>query len=257
MALIRQANAREIVREAIVLDLGDVQRQGEALIESARRQSAAIVQEAGAERLRLIQGASEQGREAGFAKGLAEGHEAGAQEGRAAALSEHREALESLQKGWAAALSDFCARRERLFADSRSDVLKLSAAIAEKVVKRRVQLDETVVAAQLGAVLAIIARPTELLISINPADRTAAESALPSLMERSSAARHVEFVDDAALARGSCIARTRDAHSQERAGDGEIDASIGTQLDRIVAALLPEPESGLDAAPADAPGCAP
>jgi flagellar biosynthesis/type III secretory pathway protein FliH len=109
------------------------------------------------------------------------------------------------------------------------------------VVKRKVDLDEGIVADQLESVLGIIARPTELVVSIHPADRTVAERAVPGLAGRSSLVRHVEFVEDAALERGSCVARTRGSVPGDggAGGGGEIDASITTQVQRVIEALLP------------------
>jgi flagellar assembly protein FliH len=237
MALIRQANARQVARDAIVLDLGDVQRQAELIVERAKKSAAEILQSAGAERDRLLRGAADEGRKAGMEQGLAEGRATGAVEGREAALAERAGTLAALEKGWGEALSRFSARRDKLFTDARSDVLRLAAMIAERVVKRTIELDEGVVAAQLEAVLAIIARPTDLIVSIHPDDRAVAEKAVPSLTGRASSVRHVEFVEDPSLGRGSCVARTRDAKSDS--GGGEIDASISTQVQRIVDSLLP------------------
>jgi flagellar assembly protein FliH len=258
MALIRQANARDIARDAIVLDLSDVQRQAEFVVDGARRRAESIAAEARAERERILAGAADQGRQEGKAQGLAEGRKAGAEEARATALQDFRARFDLLHKGWTAALSDFESRRDRILAEARVEVLRLAVMIAERVVKRSVELDPQIIAAQLDAVLALVIRPTELVVSINPDDRAAAEKSLPALLARFEAVRHVGLVDDPALVRGSCVAKTRGAADgateTSTIPGGEIDASIPTQLQRIVDVLLPPLAPAAGPAGDSAPG---
>lgn len=238
MALIKHANLSEMAREAVVLDLGDLARQGEAILLRAKARAAQIESEAQAERERIIAGAFEEGRVAGTAQGLEEGRAAGVQQGQAAGLAERREALAALEAGWSAALEALSADRDKLISDARRDVLVLAARIARMVTHRQVRADPNVVADQVAAVLELVMRPSRLVIALHPEDRAVAAAALPEVSKRFSNATHVEFIDDAGLARGSCVARLADAGPNGTPG-GEIDASLDTQLARIVAALLP------------------
>lgn len=243
MALIKHANAAQIAREAIVLDLGDLTRQGQALVESARARADQILAEARAERDRLIAGAAEKGRAEGLAKGLEEGRAKGREEGRAAATAEHRAELDRLHAAWSAALDEFAAQRQMLLNHAQADVLKLAALIAGRVVKRTIELDGRVIEDQLRAVLAAVTRPTELLLRVHPADLEVARKALPALVAAFETVRGAELVADPALSRGSCIALSRAAAGDHAGagsgGGGEIDASIETQLSRIIEAILP------------------
>ena len=239
MALIRNANAATIAREAIVLDLGDLREQGDRMVRASRAEADRTIAAARAERERILAGAEEKGRAEGYAAGLEQGQAAGREEARAAALAEHREALARVESAWQAALADFESRREDLVQGALRDVLRLAAQIAGRVTKRTIELEPRVVQDQLAAVLAVVVRPTELVVRINPEDRGVVQSALPGLMAAAPAIRHAEIVDDPGVERGGCLARTRaDAESGD-AGGGEIDARIGTQLDRIVESLLP------------------
>lgn len=242
MALIKHANAAQIAREAIVLDLGDLTRQGQALIDSARARADQILADARAERDRLIAGAAEKGRAEGLARGLEEGRAKGSEEGRAAALSEHRERLARLASSWQVALDEFAAQRQMLLNHAHADILKLAAMIAERVVKRAIELDAGVVTDQVRAVLASVTRPTELLLRVHPEDLETARAAMPELLSAFELVRGAEVVGDPSLSRGSCVASARAGPGG--IGGGEIDASIGTQLDRIVEALLPSGGGG-------------
>lgn len=238
MALIKQSQSGELTRNAIVLDLGDLQRQGQAIVRKAQEIAEDMVSDAREERQRLLADAAATGRAEGLAAGMAEGHRVGAEAGRIAALEEHRAGLTKLEAGWAAALDELIQSRQRLEAEARRDVLKLAALIAQRVTRRVVELRPEVVESQVADVLAMVLRPTRLLVSINPADREMAARALPGLQSRFGAGSHVELVDDASVERGGCVARVAEP------GGGEIDAQIGTQLDRIVEAILPRAAGG-------------
>lgn len=233
MALIKHASLGDLTKSAVVLDLGDLQRQGDAILSAARRRAAEELEEARRERERLVAGAAEAGHAQGLARGLAEGRERGFEQGRAEALAANQEAIANLRASWAAALDGWNAQRDAMLDAARLDVVRLAAMVAEKVTRRQVHLDPAVVAEQLREVLSLVLRPSRLVVRVHPADRPLVEAALPEAMARFHNAQHVELLDDATLERGSCVARLAGS-------DGEIDASIGTQLERVVAALLPD-----------------
>ncbi len=234
MAVIRQSQAHRIVQDAIVLDLGDLTRQGEQVRALAKEQADAILAKAQADRQRLLASGKDEGFAKGHAEGLAKGLEEGRKQGHDAALAERRQALDALLAGWSAAVEAFERDRDRLLQEARADVLRLAVMMGERITRRTVEVDPHVITAQLEAVLALLSQPTRLTISINPDDEALARESLPTLLARLSAAHHVDLRPDPALPRGSCTASTQ--------GGGRIDASIPTQLDRMVAALLPAAE---------------
>jgi flagellar biosynthesis/type III secretory pathway protein FliH len=230
--------ARTLARETIVLDLGDLVRQGEQIKAAARAEADRVLAEAKAERQRLIATAADEGRAAGLAKGTDEGLKQGEAAGRQGALAEFREKLAALEQGWLTALGKFEAERDRMLLEARQDIVRLAALSAEMVTKRHAALNPGAVADQLGAVLALLSRPTRLTVAIHPDDQAIVREALPGLTDKYAAATHVEITPDPAIGRGGCVART--------SGGGVIDATIETQLGRIVETLVP-------AAPAPTP----
>jgi len=243
MALIKNAIARDIARDAVVLDLGDLRRQGEAILRQARAEAERIIAAAREERARITAGAHESGRAEGLAQGLTEGRAAGREEALAQALAEHRARLEQVSTAWTAALEDFATQRDDLVQGAQRDVIRLAIGIAERIIKRSIELDPTVVESQLAAALAVVVRPTEVVIRIHPEDRPLVEQSLPRLTAAMPAIRHATIEDHPAVGRAGCEVWTRGdtaAAGAADAGGGEIDASIGTQMDRIVEALLPQ-----------------
>jgi len=220
------------MRGAIVLNLGDLARQGEVLMERAREKAEQVVRAAHDERARVLAGAKEQG----FAEGRRDGREDGVREGfehgRAQAIEEFKARLSKLEQSWADALGGFMLQRERLIEGARADVLDVALLSAEKIVKRALAIDPSLVVDQVAAVMEAVARPTESRLAVHPDDEPLVRTAMPAMVQRLEAARHVSLETDASLERGSCVLRTP--------GAGEIDASIRTQLDRIVETLLPD-----------------
>ncbi len=232
MAVIRQSDAHRIVKDAIVLDLGDLSRQAEGVRTRAKADAEAMLTKAAAERSKLITGAREEGLAQGLAKGgRKQGFEAGKKAGAGRGSGGSGEVLKKLDAAWAAALEEFGRERERMLLEARQDVLRLAVLMGERVTKRTVQLDPSVIVGQLEAVLSLLAKPTRLTVAIAPGDEGLAREAMPDLMAKFSAAQHIDLIVDQAMQPGSCVART--------AAGGTFDASIPAQLDRMVAALMP------------------
>lgn len=229
MALIKQASWSPANHEPVAMHLGDLKAQAAMVESEAARNAAAILDAARLQRDKILAGAKEQGHREGFDKGRAEGLAKGITEGRAQGVAESKSRLADIEARWASGAAEFEVARDRMLTEARQDLIRLSLRIAERVIKRRIDTDPNIAAAQLEAVLGMILRPSKLVIVINPDDAPTLRDAMPSLMSRFSAAQHLELVNDPSLPRGSCIART---------SGGEIDASLWTQLDRIAETLL-------------------
>lgn len=241
MAVIKRTNASQLVRNAVVLDLSDLGRQAEALLAAARAEAEEIRVAARSEAERLRAEAVEAGRAEGLAAGTEEGRAAGRVEGHAEAVAAVQPRLDAITAAWQASLDDWQRRRGEMLAAAQTDVLDLAFAVARKVVHRVVHQDPAVVADQLAAVLDLVARPTEVEVRINAADRALVEEVLPDLVARIGAAERVTLRDDATVGVGGCVVAT---------AGGEIDARIETQLDRLADALLPRAAAPDDEAPA-------
>jgi flagellar assembly protein FliH len=238
VALIKRADAESHLRSRVTLDLGDLGRRGKMLREAAVTEAERIVQEAHAERARLLASATADGRAEGHAHGLSEGHAEGRELGKAEAVAEFCEKLTEQDACWAGFMDDFLARRESLLVESRRDVIGLAIALAGRIVHRVIEVDPSVVEDQLGEVLALVAAPTTLVVRVNPVDEPLLQEVLPKFRERFGSGMHVRLQADESISRGSCDARTLDGAS--------IDATVETQLDRIVRDLLPDEASGGD-----------
>jgi flagellar assembly protein FliH len=229
MAVIKRADAETMTRQAIVLDLGDLARQGERMRQEAASDAQKIRLEAEAHRRKLIRGAEDEGRKEGLARGLAEGREQGREEGRAQALAEMQERLATLEAAWAAGLDELNAARGALLASARTEALRLALDIAERITRRQVEIDPGAVEGPIAAALELISVGTRAVVCVHPEDEAAAKEALPKLSARLDAAQHAEVRAEASIARGGCVVRTP--------GGAVVDADIETQIARVVGAL--------------------
>lgn len=235
MAILKGNTAGDPSRHAIPLDLGDLRSQGELVMQHAAKRAEQIIADGQRERARLIATAAEEGRAKGLAQGTSEGLRAGTAQGAQAAMVERRAQLETIENSWKAIAADFVAQREDVLAEARREVIRLSMAIASRVIKRSIEADPSLVVDQVSAALTMVLRPSRVVISINPADRHLVEAALPTLLRQLADSSHIELADDPKLARGACSLRLADAMG------GTVNASLESQLDRIAEALVPTP----------------
>ena len=246
MAMIRQANRDQIAKDAIVLHLGDLVRQGDSLKEQAVCAARDVIHAAHLERERLIVGAKGEGFLAGKTAGIAEGLKLGQEAGFKRALEDWRERFAGLEQGWKQQLIEFIQQRDAMYASAHEDVLRLAMKIAEKVIKRCVEMDPQTAARQVEAVLNSLAAPTRLVILVHPEDVKVVEAAMPAILHTCAARVHVDLHESESVTKGSCIAKmARDMIGMGGMGGvgGEIDASIEVQIQRIADAILPAQRS--------------
>jgi flagellar assembly protein FliH len=237
LPIVKKIHARELLRSAVVLDLGDVGREAADLIEVARNEAESLLADARIEAARLTECAAEIGRAegmaAGEAAGRAEGLAAGATQGREEAMNAMTEELNSIATGWNEALVGLMASRDAIREEARRDLLRLSLAIAERVLGRLPAHQPSFVADQVSGAIEMLAGSTSLRITLNPEDVPAVEEHLPAVMAtiRGSEDADVSIETDPEIVRGGCVVR---------AGDGEIDARLDVQMSKIVSGLFPE-----------------
>lgn len=231
MSLIKATDAAPLIKDAIVLDLGDLGRQATRLKEAALTKAQQIVRDAQSEARRLTQQSHglglEQGRSEGFAKGLEEGRA----QGRAEALKQASEQLRRLQENWTRAAAEWDRQRQDMDRQAREAVLALAVRMGEKLTHRLVEIDPTVVVDQVAMALGHVLRPLDVTVRIHPEDRPVMEEALPQLLAEFAQLKHVRLMDDPAVGRGGCVLTY---------GQGRVDATIDTQLRRVVELLIPD-----------------
>jgi len=231
MGIIKRADLESYTRDAVPMDLGDLHRQGRAVVAAAQEEAANILRKGHEDRDRLFNDAADMGKAKGYTDGRTNGLVDGMAEGMEQAHAEHSAEIKTLIEQWTKALQEWDRDRSELLIDARTEVISLAAQIAERVIKRVIDLDPEVVVDQLETVLDTLVTPTDIRIRVHPGDIELIKRVMPTMIEECAACNHADLIEDPKLSPGSCVVSTK--------GGGEIDASISTQLGRIVATLLP------------------
>lgn len=208
--------AREIVTQA-EQTLADARREAEAIREAAKAD--------------------------GFEQGRTEGREVGRKEGIEEGLARAGELVTTLT-----AMTDAIDNhRAALVADAEGHLAALAVAVAERIVKARVEADPAVVTRTVAEALALTADADRVRITAAPDDIETIRAFLPALGARADSpstdvaqpppagksaqagapvpqGRHVTLAADPGITRGGCVVTT---------AGGEVDARIETQLDRL------------------------
>jgi flagellar assembly protein FliH len=146
------------------------------------------------------------------------------EEGLAEGLAEARALVELALEAVAEAERQIRAREEEFLRAAERSAVELALAIAEKVVGGTVSArPETVLDVVGGALLRTSARH-RLVIEVNPEDLELVSGSAEGLAARLGGVQRLDVVAERRIERGGCIVRTE---------EGEIDARIGSQLERL------------------------
>jgi flagellar assembly protein FliH len=182
--------------------LAAAQRQGAALIEVAREQAEEIA-----------------------AQAREDGYRAGYDEGRAQAERETRDLLQFAES----AVREVSDTRSRLLDENETALVELAIQTAEKILQAKLDLEPHRVTDVLRGALRKAYVRDRLQVVCNPDDLALIEDSEDALHAQVGTLKGMELIGDRRVQRGGVIVRT---------AGGDVDATIGSQLDRLRAAML-------------------
>ena len=119
--------------------------------------------------------------------------------------------------------------REKAIERYKDDIIEISIKIAEKLLKKQIEEDRTIILNILSEVLANIAKDEKhIIIKINPADEKTVKENISPLIPSSFSDTKVTIEKNSKIDHGSCIVETK---------SGVIDAQFSTQLAILKKAL--------------------
>jgi len=228
MGLIKATNAPTTLRP---FSMVDIEAAARSILLKARKQAEQLLAAAQREADELKEVGRAEGLREGLQKGNADGTRQGAEAGRREAFEKHQKEFAGAVAALKAAALDIEARRFDLEAEGLREVVQLAAAIARKVTKRQGLIDEKVLADNLTEAMKLAVGAADVRVAIHPSQRATLTETLPLLRTDWPALKHIELVDDPGVSPGGCRVFTR---------GGLVDADLDSQLDRVVADLLPE-----------------
>lgn len=224
---------RDIPVAARPVSLADVHARADGVLARARDEAARVLAEARVQAAALHDAAARDGHAAGFQQGLDEGRRSGQAalqgEVEAAALRDIEQRVQSLAQALRAALEAFDAEKRRLLAAAESGLVALACEVARRICASFPSLSPEVARGSVQRVIEMARHEEDLRLRVHPAEFDMIERFLPELRTRLGSDVHVCLVPDAEVARGGCILDGR---------HGTIDATIGTQLQRLADQLV-------------------
>jgi flagellar assembly protein FliH len=176
----------------------------------------------------------------------AEAERRGFEDGLARGMAEARARAQDALQAVAAAEQGIAALRDAYLAEAEAAAVELAFQIAEKVIGAAVAADPDVVLEVVSGALLRTTDRDHLVLEVNPRDFELVRDSASELAARLGGIRRMEVVSERRVEPGGCVVRTV---------EGEIDARISAQLERV-RQILAETPSGVSggAAPAEPTG---
>ncbi|HPU78388.1 MAG TPA: FliH/SctL family protein [Thermosynergistes sp.] len=207
-------------------------------VEQLRQENAALRTELDEERKRLeaerrnmtlkISQEAEKLREKALREGYEEGYRRGAEQGKIEAIEAVREEnikkISSLVGLFESIHEELKNSLDVLLLANEAKLVRLWEKILSRLLFQRASLDEGLVLRVLKEILARASDRERILIYLNPSDLTYAESHSDELAELLRGVKHLKFIPDDNVDKGSCVVETN---------LGVYDARWRTQLEQI------------------------
>ena len=126
-------------------------------------------------------------------------------------------------------LESMATETARFAAELEREAYRFAVAVAERIVKREITLDESVVMRQMREAIRRIVGVETITVRVHPADEALLRSHRSALLSSSDAVREILIEGDESIERGGCILES---------ATGNVDARIGSQLRQIETALF-------------------
>ena len=227
MGIIKSQNAPAALAP---FSMADIENAAKRILLRAQQQAEQLLTAAQAEARTMKEQAFADGFTEGRKAGLEKGTLDGAQAGHAAAVAEQKANLTKLTEAITVALKSLNESRLRLESEGLGEVVKLAVGIARRVTKQQGLIDPQVLESNLSDAMKLVVHAADVRVAVHPSQKKTLEDVLPRLQLSWPSLEHVELIEDANIAPGGCRVFTAQGH---------IDADLDTQLDRLVAELLP------------------
>lgn len=151
--------------------------------------------------------------------------EAAAKEGYQEGLMQAKADIEDVKN----AITSFAGAKQEVFEYIAPDILEISVEIAQKIIKKELQQDPTIILDNIMEILKGLSKEeTKITLRVNPSQVSLLKSEIPNVMSNVGLDAKVLIVPDDTIMEGGCMVTTN---------NGVIDATIETQLALISEAL--------------------
>ncbi|WP_010582712.1 FliH/SctL family protein [Schlesneria paludicola] len=226
--IIKASEVRQ-VREPGSYNLVDFRLAAEQLTEVASREASAIVEAAHREAHEIRERAAGEARTSGLDEGMREATEAIHRQASEIAETQITEQLSTALPALQNAAALLREERDRWIQRWEQTAVRISVAIAEKLLQRQLESRPGDAKEMIAAALRLAVGQPQLTIHLNSADLGILGDRAVQVVQSLTACGETTIVSDAGMTRGGCRIETR---------HGEIDATIETMLGRIADELM-------------------
>jgi flagellar assembly protein FliH len=224
-----KANDLRGLGSKVAFNFEDIVQRSDAYVDSVRKQVAELVRKAESDVETIRREASGRGLEQGRQEGLRQAEEM--VQKRAAEIAEKmsRDNLATTLPAMKKAVEALVIERDRWLTEWEKTAVRLASAIAERLIKRQLELNPELVREMIRSALELASGSPQIKLKVNAEDAALLGGHASEVVTALASCGNAEIVPDGTLSRGSCVVETR---------HGTIDARLDTLLERIVSELL-------------------
>ncbi len=213
----------------VVFNFEDLRQRGDQYVDAVREEIRRMLEQAEADAAKIRQEAREQGFAEGRQQGLRQADELIGKRAGELADQTSREKLATTLPAMQGVADALVVERDSWLAEWEATAVRLAAAIAGRIVRRRIEYEPEAVRDMIRSALQLAVGTAHIRIKLHPEDVALLGAHAAEVTRAMASCGEVEIVQDASIARGGCLVETR---------HGAIDARVETLLDRIAAELL-------------------
>ena len=224
-----KANAIRGLGSKIVFNYEDFRERCDLYVEKVRRETRNMIQEAQTQSVSIRKEAYERGRRLGLQQGLQDAEEQIRSRVEKLADQLAVEKLKSTLPAMQVAADELVLEREKWMADWEKIAVQLSLAVAEKMLRRKLNAEPEISTEMIRGVLELAAGTPHITLKLNPKDLELLGEHAEEVVRSMASCGQATLVSDESISSGGCVIQTQ---------HGVIDAEIENQLERIASELL-------------------
>ena len=225
--LLKSRDLRELGSK-VAFNFDDIQQRCRQDVEQANRQAREVREAAHLEAETIRREEFEKSRQEGLKQGLQDADEDVQRRAEELANRWVDERLETALPALQGIVDGLDREREHWLSEWESALIRISVAIAEKIVCRTIEVQPNISIEMIREALRLVTTNTKLLVRLNPADREQIGDFQDRFSTVLSSVAEVSIVADDSITLGGCLLESE---------HGIIDARLESQLQRIATEL--------------------
>lgn len=217
-----------------LFNLNDFDLEAKAILDLAKKQAEEMLSSTRNDILQKKIEAEKKGFADGSVKGFKEGHDKGFKEGEKAGILDIEKKTTHLKTNIVNILNQLEASKVEILQSAEADLIRLSIEISKKITKAKFENEPELIKMSVVSAIKYTALKSDVVISLNPADKSIIETFLPELKTKFDELEKITLNENAKIERGGCRISSK---------AGSVDHSLESQFQKIYQQLLSAKEN--------------